>query len=152
MLYIDYVRVNSSDGLKDALKIREQVFVKEQRIKVEDEIDEYDIIDLDKVWHFVGYSSEVPVCTARVIFHGDKVKIGRVAVRPKWRGQMVANDMLMAIEMIIREMTNCEMVYVESQVYIKSLYEKLGYKIVGQEYIEVETGISHIKMEKIIEG
>ena len=63
----------------DAKLIREQVFIQEQQIAVEDEWDAEDAVSL----HFVVYDQDQPIATARLLQNNS---VGRVAVLKSHRG------------------------------------------------------------------
>lgn len=52
--------VNSEREKNDAFQIRQEVFVDEQGVSMEEEMDEYD----DHAIHFVGYIDQRPVLQA----------------------------------------------------------------------------------------
>ncbi len=49
---------------------------------------------------------------------------------------------------LIKEQKTCQKIVIHAQVYIQELYEKLGFKPVGDRFIEGE--ILHVKMVKFI--
>ena len=96
MLFFKWFEGTQSLMFRDALFIREQVFVIEQNVDVALEIDGED----DQRWHIVAYADQQPVATARVYFpNGDgQLKIQRVAVKQSLRGQHIGLQLMQAIE------------------------------------------------------
>lgn len=123
--------------------IREEVFVKEQKVPVELEMDEYDEI----AYHVVVFENNMPVATGRLL-EGDKYfKVGRVAVlrdhRGKGYGNLVMESMIKkAAELGARE------VHLHAQLHAKKFYENLGFESFGDIFHEAE--IEHISMKRII--
>lgn len=126
---------------EDARKIRSDVFVTEQGFK-----EEFDEID-DIATHIVLYDGENPISTCRVYFHTQKQSfvIGRIAVIKEYRGKNIGTGMLHYVEDIIRQKGG-NSVILSAQVRVKEFYEKQGYKIQGEAYLEEDC--PHIWMEK----
>ncbi|UZQ86472.1 GNAT family N-acetyltransferase [Thermoclostridium stercorarium] len=74
-------RVENSSEFEQAYKIRVEVFVKEQNVPEEIELDEFDKTAV----HVVAYRDDEPVGCGRVFMEGDYARIGRVAVLKKER-------------------------------------------------------------------
>ncbi len=130
--------VKNSD-YTDCFKIREEVFIKEQNISREDE---YDGID-NKCSHIVGYIKNEPVATGRIIVKNNKHYLGRIAVIKKYRGKGYATELIK--EMIIYlKRKKVSKVYLSSQLYVKELYEKIGFVTFGDIYLDCN--IKHINM------
>ncbi|WP_439425375.1 GNAT family N-acetyltransferase [Oenococcus alcoholitolerans] len=129
----------------DALKIRHEVFIEEQKISPEDELDRLD----DKCIHFVGYIDDwSPAATARVYQEEKNAwHIGRVAVVKKQRRRGFALKILYQIEKIASENKISEL-HLDSQIQALPLYEKAGFKPKGTVFLDA--GIQHRKMFKKI--
>lgn len=79
-----FSKVNNQEMLEDCFYIRKKVFVEEQGVPEESEIDEYESESI----HLIGYDNEQPVATARIRpINETTVKIERVAVIKSHRGQ-----------------------------------------------------------------
>lgn len=135
-------KVNNQEGLDICLKVREEVFMIEQNISIEEEIDSFDIIDDTKVIHFYLTSNDNVVGCCRILLNGEYVKIGRVAILSKERGKGYASKMLKLVEEYFGE----GHYVLEAQCYVESLYAKAGYQEIGD--IFLDAGIEHIKMVK----
>ena len=72
---------------KDICKIRFEVFVDEQNVPEELEIDGLD----DEAKHVLAYSDDEPIGTGRILIDGH---IGRVAVLKKYRGLGIGKSVM----------------------------------------------------------
>lgn len=131
------IRSGSWDELQnDAKLIREQVFIQEQHIPVEEEWDAQDAVAL----HFVVYDQAQPIATARLLQNNS---IGRVAVLKSHRGLGIGKLLMQAIiEQAKSEQR--EFLKLSSQVYAIQFYAGLGFQVQGDEYLDC--GIAHIDM------
>lgn len=124
--------------------IRKTVFQDEQGVDAALEFDSKDeICD-----HLIAYLDGQAVGTARIRYLDDKtVKLERLAVLSIARGQGIGQKIMEnALELIADK--NMTEVVVHAQVYIKSLYQKLGFIQVGEIFEEAD--IPHIEMKKKI--
>ena len=84
------VATTEADILK-VMVVRGIVFIEEQQVDWEGEIDEFET----EAVHFLGEVAGQPVATGRLRSLGDgRAKIERIAVRPAWRGQGYAQKMM----------------------------------------------------------
>ena len=72
-------------------RLRQVVFVEEQRVPVELEIDEH---DAKAAHHFLCLIDGEPVATARICVFGDKAKIQRVVVFKQSRGRSLGRQLM----------------------------------------------------------
>ncbi|MCR4697808.1 MAG: GNAT family N-acetyltransferase [Bacilli bacterium] len=125
----------------DAMKIRQEVFVEEQKFKDEfDEIDKYCIT-------LVGYDEGKPVACSRAFFDEEekKYKVGRFAVLKDYRGKGLGLEMLQATCEVIKRQGGTQ-VWLHSQMQAVGFYEKLGFVQTGE--IGYEEYCPHIWMVK----
>ncbi|WP_425919249.1 GNAT family N-acetyltransferase [Acinetobacter sp. TSRC1-2] len=120
----------------DAKLIREQVFIQEQQIAVEDEWDVEDAVSL----HFVVYDQDQPIATARLLQNNS---VGRVAVLKSYRGVGIGK---LLMQQIIQQAKHeqREFLKLSSQVHAIQFYAALGFKVEGEQYLDC--GIPHIDM------
>lgn len=79
-----FTKVIDPEMLEDCFYIRKKVFVEEQGVPEESEIDQYESESI----HLIGYDNGQPVATARIRpINETTVKIERVAVIKSHRGQ-----------------------------------------------------------------
>jgi predicted GNAT family N-acyltransferase len=84
--------VGSLHELEETLSIRTRVFVDEQGVPPDEEVDGYDIDPATntRAVHFIGRLAGRPIATARLLLDpppGDLPHIGRVAVLAEHRGR-----------------------------------------------------------------
>jgi len=125
---------------EDICAIRYEVFVNEQNVPKELEIDGLDI----EAKHVLAFVDEVPIGTGRILSDGH---IGRVAVLKNYRGlgigKLIIKDLIKwALDMSL------EKVWLSSQWHAHSFYLDLGFVCVGEIY--KEAGIDHIKMYRAL--
>jgi len=121
---------------KDICAIRYEVFVEEQNVPEELEIDGLD----NEARHVLAFVDEVPIGTGRILEDGH---IGRIAVLEKHRGLGIGK-LIMKELVKWAEDSNLEKVWLSSQWHAHSFYLDLGFVCLGEIY--KEAGIDHIKM------
>lgn len=131
--------VSVTDDLETVLAIRRAVFIEEQGVSVEDEIDGK---DPDAV-HLLAEDDGDAVGTARLLFSGEVGKIGRVAVLKRARGKGLGKELvLFAVEEARRRGARRAML--GAQTHALGFYEALGFSAVGPEF--QDAGIPHREM------
>ena len=121
----------------DAKIIRFEVFVEEQKVPAELEMDHMDAVCV----HAVAYdATSTPIGTGRLLPDGH---IGRMAVRKGARGSGVGGALLQAL-MAQSKARGDKQVMLSSQTHAAPFYERHGFKIEGDEFFEA--GIAHINM------
>ncbi|MDN5484846.1 MAG: GNAT family N-acetyltransferase, partial [Pseudomonas sp.] len=86
------------------------------------------------------FEGDFPIGTARLLPSGE---IGRVSVLKDWRGLKVG-DKLMEAVIGVAEKRGQTRQFLSAQVYAAPFYERLGFRIVSDEFLEV--GIPHVDM------
>ena len=77
------------------------------------------------------------------------VQIGRVAVIESLRGSGIGRMMMRQAISYVTENSTDEKIYLEAQTYAIGFYEKLGFKVISDEFLD--EGIPHKGMELLIE-
>ena len=121
---------------KDICAIRYKVFVGEQKVPEELEIDGLD----GQAKHVLALVDGVPIGTGRILSDGH---IGRVAVLKDYRGLGIGKSIMKDLIKWAQNM-NLEKVWLSSQWHAHSFYLDLDFVCVGEIY--KEAGIDHIKM------
>ncbi|GAA0380579.1 GNAT family N-acetyltransferase [Bacillus horti] len=137
--------VKTEQQLKDAFYARNKVFVEEQQVPAELEIDEHE----DHSEHFVIYDSkQAPVGAGRLrpISETD-AKVERICVLSELRGQGIGLLMMQELEKVALE-RGIHTLYLHAQDHAEAFYQKLGYATVSEPF--EEAGIVHVKMKKNI--
>ena len=123
-----------------AAPIRFAVFVQEQGVPPEIELDDMD----GRCLHAVAFHDNLPVGTARLLPDGH---IGRMAVLGEWRGRGVGGRMLATLIERARARGDRE-VALSAQVHAVPFYRAHGFVEEGAEYLEA--GIRHQSMCKVL--
>jgi len=141
---IKVYQVITEKELNDCFNIRLEVFVKEQGVPSEEELD-----DLDQIsFHAIAYKDNYPIATGRLIPDGNiNGTIGRMAVRQKYRRFGVGGMVLDFLEQIALN-EGIQQITLNAQEYVKKFYDNHGYKEEGDVFIEA--GIPHVTMVKTI--
>lgn len=122
------------------LAIRMDVFVVEQNVPPEEELDSLDTTAL----HILALVDGQPIGTARAVEKASgHWKIGRVAVRASHRQQGIGAALMQAIE----SACHGSRFTLSAQTHALRFYEKHGYKAGGSEFLEA--GIPHYLMHKV---
>jgi ElaA protein len=132
-------QVSSTRELARAFAIRKRVFVREQSVPEEIEMDPDDKLAL----HFLVFKGGKAVGTARVVMRRRSAKIGRMAVLKTHRGRGVGTTLLKrAIATAKRQ--GAQRIYLHAQVSVIGFYETMAFQCVGPVF--EEAGITHRKM------
>lgn len=121
-----------------AAPIRFTVFVEEQGVPAEIELDEHDAACV----HAVAFDGERAVGTGRLLPDGH---IGRMAVLREFRNQGVGAGMLQRLVETAREQGFAE-VALSAQIRAANFYRRHGFFEEGPEYMEA--GIRHQAMRR----
>jgi predicted GNAT family N-acyltransferase len=120
-------------------RVREAVFIDEQRVPRELEFDDRDPLCV----HVLVFEGDAPVGTGRLdLAYGGKV--GRVAVLASHRRSGVGAALMKRLHDIAREQRHAHL-WCNAQLTAVPFYERLGYVRSGP--IFVEAGIDHVKMD-----
>jgi predicted GNAT family N-acyltransferase len=133
-------QVSSQKELKKAFAIRLRVFVREQGVPEEIELDRDD----KRALHFLAYDGENAVGTARVVIRHGNAKIGRMAVLKTYRGKSIGKKLLNRAVLAAKR-RGAQKIYLHAQVPVISFYESRGFRCAGP--IFMEAGIPHRKMD-----
>ncbi|PLV60104.1 GNAT family N-acetyltransferase [Thermotoga sp. KOL6] len=137
---------SNRDLFEEALKIRRKVFIEEQGVSEEDEMDGKD----SEALHVLLETSGKFVGVARVRkIDRDTFKIERVAILKEERNKGYGRHLMKEIEKEIVT-RGAKRIVLNAQVRVKGFYEKLGYTVVGD--IFYEANIPHVKMVKVVGG
>jgi predicted GNAT family N-acyltransferase len=130
-----------ADEVRAALALRLEVFVVEQNVPVDEEVDEHD----ETALHLVAVEDGRVIATARVVMEGDTAKLGRVAVAKHARRRGIAGRLIAASEAHARAQ-GATRVALAAQTGALPLYEKAGYTAYGERFMDAN--LEHLMMEK----
>ncbi|GAB3212084.1 GNAT family N-acetyltransferase [Nocardia tengchongensis] len=138
---IEVVTVSTEQELADAYAVRLQVFVAEQGVPEEIEIDELDEV----ADHFLGRLDGKPAGAGRLLLRDGIGVLGRLAVLAETRGSGLGAALVRAIEERARA-RGLAAIELHSQTHAVGFYEKLGYRAFGE--VGMDAGIPHIWMRR----
>ena len=125
-----------------AFDLRVRVFVQEQGVPMEEELDEDD----ETATHAIALLDGKPIGTGRVLcMDSGHARIGRMAVERGWRRRGVGGGILLVLEEAARCRGMAESV-LHAQTYVEGFYSSHGYVAEGNPFLEV--GIEHVRMSK----
>ena len=140
---VEICRVKTEHEMKLVHDIRMEVFVGEQGVPAELEIDGRD----GEAVHVLASVDGVPAGCARMLLNGENAKIGRVAVRKNMRRYGIGTGLCKLLISIAKD-EGVRKVLLGSQLAAVDFYLALGFERQGEAYMEA--GIEHVKMEKNI--
>ena len=134
------VAIENDAQMKQAWDIRRRVFIDEQHVPEEIEMDDDDA----HAFHALAILDGNPVGCGRFVAHDDsEVKIGRMAVLKNLRTGGIGREILLYLMRIARERGYRHAV-LHAQMTAEGFYLKNGYVPVGEVF--EEAGIAHRKM------
>ena len=130
-------------------KLRTEVFVNEQNVPKELELDEKD--NSEHTIHIGYFKDDKLIGVARLIdMDKDIIHIGRVAIDKNHRGEGIGYKLILGCEDIAKNVLNKDFtIELGAQLYAENFYKKLGYNRVTNN-IYIDAGIEHIDMRKTI--
>ncbi len=142
MAKLSYKLVSSDRELKAAFRIRKQVFVEEQGIPEDLELDHHD----KEALHIVAKDGERVIGTARILFLApSQAKIERMAILKPFRRKGIGRGILSFLNEELRN-RQVEQVVLHAQHSVVVFYRSCDFKESGTPFWEA--GIKHIKMER----
>ncbi len=140
--------VATQSDMDDALLVRRAVFIEEQKVSENEEIDEHDRDGgwLGDVVQMTGYVDSKPVVTGRLMpdtTSNADAHIGRVAVLKELRGKGYGKQLMLALHDEGRK-RGYRRLRLGAQLHAIPFYESLGY--VAQGDIFLDAGIEHRRM------
>lgn len=136
--------VQNQKMMNQALKIREAVFINEQKVPLSEEVDEYDTT----ATHYLVYNlKNQPIATCRSRLYENKLKIERVCVLKPHRGKKIGEKIMFHVEKEAQKQ-GYKGTILAVQLQVVPFYQKLGYQICSESFIDAN--IEHYLMEKAI--
>ena len=127
----------------DAVRIRQKVFVQEQGVPANLEIDGNEAYSV----HFVLYTDEKkPAATVRLLPLNDQTfKLQRMAVLKEYRGKKLGTKIIAEAETFAKQQ-QFKTIELGAQLSAEKFYQKLGYVTYGEPF--QDAGIEHVHMKK----
>jgi predicted GNAT family N-acyltransferase len=155
MSALELRQVRTAAEMSDALAVRRAVFIEEQGVPEDLEIDQHDgdPASVPTAVHVVGYAGGRAVATGRLLLDappGENVHVGRVAVLVDERRKGFGREVMLALQRLARE-RGLSGVTLAAQLHAIAFYERLGYVARGDVFLDA--GIEHRWMDlKLIGG
>ena len=142
-------RIETLEELADALEIRRRVFIDEQHVPEDEEIDRFDDDPTtveDCVQMLVRLDGE-PIATGRLLLDdplAERAHVGRVAVLLEHRRTGAGRAVMEALQDEARRLGRPG-ISLAAQVHAIPFYERLGYEARGEVFLDA--GIDHRWMD-----
>lgn len=141
---LNAVKVTNPNELEDAFNVRKKVFVDEQNVPIELELDDFE----DEATHVVLYDGETPVGAGRLRLVDGFGKLERICVLSSYRGKGAGSIIMEKLEEIAQE-KGVSNVKLNAQTQAEAFYQKLGYETISDN-VFMDAGIPHVTMMKSI--
>ena len=143
-MHLDIIIRPWQEAQKDAFKVRHEVFILEQGVPADLEIDEFDPV----AFHALAYSDNACIGTARLHINDDRLgQIGRMAVLSPFRNKGLGRQIMKALIETAKSKGISSLI-LHAQVSAIPFYEKLGFIANGPIYDEA--GIPHRNMMMVL--
>ena len=131
--------IKNKDELDKIISIRKIVFVQEQKVPLELEMDGFD----HEAEHFIAYLDGKPIGCARVRTKNNFAKLERIAIIKKHREKGYGKELAKFLIDYCKK-RGFDNIYLHSQIDIVGFYKKCGFKTRGETFLEAD--IKHIEM------
>ncbi|MEC2076874.1 GNAT family N-acetyltransferase [Metabacillus fastidiosus] len=135
--------VTTDKQLEDAFNIRKIVFVEEQKVPAEEEIDQFE----NEADHLVLYDGEKPVGAARFRVVDGYGKLERICILKDYRNKGAGSLIMEYLEKLASQ-KGLNRLKLNAQTKAIPFYERFEYKTVSELFMDA--GIPHVTMIKII--
>ena len=139
--------LKSKEELNLGFALRIEVFVREQKVPMELELDEKD--HSENTVHIGYFSDDKLIGVARLIdLDKDIIHIERVAIDKEYRGKGIGRKLIVGCETTAKNILKREIIIeLSAQIQAEKFYESLGYNRVNDK-IYLDAGIEHVDMRK----
>ena len=135
-------KIASPEEMTHCLKIRTIVFIEGQKVPIHEEMDGKD----SESDHYLLFVNNQPAGVARVRFIEDFAKIERVAILEEYQGKGLGKEIMNKILADLRENAAVYTAKLSAQTYAIPFYEKLGFSICSEEYIDANIPHKDMKL------
>lgn len=142
-MHVEVKVVTTDKELHDAFDVRKIVFVHEQNVSEEEEIDQHE----SEADHFVLYVEGKPVGAGRFREVDGYGKVERICVLKENRKDGSGKAIMHKIEQFAQE-KGIKVLKLNAQTHAIPFYSKLGYEVVSEEFLDA--GIPHRTMKKAL--
>jgi predicted GNAT family N-acyltransferase len=141
---VELFDIHDKERMAAAFAVRFPVFVQEQRVPAEEEIDEHDRTDAE-ARHALVRDRDEPAATGRYYrLDGTTAQVGRMAVLPEYRRRRIGRQLLDALVDDARQ-RGFARVALNAQDHAVAFYAKAGFTPFGETLVECD--ILHQPME-----
>jgi len=142
-------RIATLEELADALEIRRRVFIDEQHVSEDEELDRFDEdpTTVDDCIHMLVCLGAEPIGTGRLLLDdppAERAHIGRVAVLEEHRRTGAGRVVMLALQDEARRLGRPG-ITLSAQLHAMPFYERLGYVARGDVFLDA--GIEHRWMD-----
>ena len=141
--------LESKEELDLGFALRIEVFVREQNVPIELELDDKD--HSENTVHIGYFNNDKLIGVARLIdMDKDVIHIGRVVIDKEYRGQGIGRELIIGCENIAQQILKRKIIIeLSAQIQAENFYKSLGYNRVN-DIIYLDAGIEHVDMRKEI--
>lgn len=140
------IKITTDEQLQQAFALRKEVFVAEQGVPDEAELDEFDT--LQAATHVLIYNDgAIALATGRFRQKGEFGKVERVCVSKAARGLGLGTVIMQKIEELAKEQ-GFTTLKLHGQTHAENFYLQLGYETTSEQFFE--EGIPHVEMTKVL--
>lgn len=145
---MEILDVTTDQELQECIALRMEVFVAEQGVPEEEEVDEWDTTTA--CHHVLIREGGQAVATGRARRYDDPdtAKLQRIVVRRDKRGEGYGRLVIAALEERARK-AGFSRAVLDAQCQAEGFYEKLGYRKDSPETF-LDAGILHVRMAKVL--
>ena len=138
-----FIQAKNQAEIFAVIYIRKKVFMNEQNVSVDEELDGRDFI----ADHYLIKDNDNYIATCRIYYKDNEATIGRVAVLKNYRNKGVASIMMREAINVIK-LNGAKTIHIGAQVGALTFYEKFGFKISGDLYLDAN--IEHYPLVLIL--
>ena len=141
--------LSTKEELDLGFALRIEVFVREQNVPIELELDDKD--HSDNTVHIGYFHEDNLIGVARLIdMDKDVIHIGRVVIDKEYRGQGIGRELIIGCENIAQQILKRKtIIELSAQIQAENFYKSLGYNRINDK-IYLDEGIEHVDMRKVI--
>ena len=149
MADLEIITITTLEEMAEALFVRRRVFIEEQSVPEEEEIDGHDAdpARVSSAVHVLGRLAGAPVATGRLLVEyppGHNAHAGRVAVLAAYRRRGLGRQIMLALHALARD-RGFPGITLAAQTHAIPFYERLGYAVRGPVFLDA--GIEHRWMD-----
>ena len=139
--------LKTNEEVNKSFDLRYDVFVLEQNVPKELEIDKKDF--LENTIHVGVFDEDSLIAVGRILDSDmESIHFGRIAVNKNYRKKGIGKFLVLGMEKISKKLNvSCKMISLNAQITVIGFYEKLGY-IIENDVTFLDAGIEHKTMFK----